>query len=181
MLHFNQKQRSAFSLLELLVVIMIVSMVYYLGFEGVKTEKKRVEALTPDTLKTTLIKSEAFEGEATLLCGDQCKQCYWRASQVGVFHPYKNKIDLENLKVYTVDKNDLPVLVKPGRYHDRKICLKMDFYQNGSTTQMIIENQKGIYFLPSYFGEPKKAASLEEAKVLWTQARRAAEGHGDFY
>jgi len=180
-MHFKHSKRDAFSLLEILVVIVIVSIVYFLGFNGVEKEKIVPKALTALNLKNTIEHSTLFTGGGTLICIDQCKNCYFRSKVNDPFKAYENKIDLTGSKVYTLDSQESLLLQEEGRYHDKKLCLTMNFYRNGSSTQLILENPHGIYFLPSFFGEAQKVDSLEEAKTLWLKYNRYAAHSGDFY
>jgi len=177
----KHSSRSAFSLLELLVVIVIISIVYFLGFTGIEKEEKKPRALTALNLKSSIENSALFTGEGTLICIDQCKSCYFRNDITTPFEAYENKIDLAGTKVYTLDTQESLLQLEEGRYQDKKICLEMHFYRNGSSTQLILENRHGIYFLPAFFGEAQKVDSLEEAKELWLKNSRLAAGSGDFY
>ncbi len=173
--------RSAFTLLELLIVIVLVSIVYFLGFNGVEKRINVPKALTPLNLKSTIVHSEFFSGEGTLLCINQCKNCYIRENINTPFQAYKNKVDLAGTRAYTLDRYNALNEIEPGRYQDQRICLEMNFYKNGSSTQLVLENKHGIYFLPSFFGEPKKVDSLEEAKALWLADEKNIANSGDFY
>lgn len=173
--------RSAFSLLELLVVIVIVSIVYFLGFNGVETGGNKPKALTALNLKTTIQNAGLSRGKATLMCINNCRNCYLRTDIGSPFEAYENNIDLAGTKAYTLDAQESLLLLEGGRYQDKKICLAMNFYKNGSSTQLILENRHGIYFLPAFFGEPQKVDSLEEARDLWLKNSRLAAGSGDFY
>jgi len=182
MFSFSDKTaRSAFSLLELLVVIVIVSIVYFLGFNGIEKSENKPKALTALNLKTTIQNSALFTGEATLVCINGCKNCYLRKDISSPFEAYENNIDLAGTKAYTLDAQESLLLLEGERYQDKKICLEMNFYKNGSSTQLILENRHGIYFLPAFFGAPQKVDSLEEAKELWLKNSRLAAGSGDFY
>jgi hypothetical protein len=68
-----------------------------------------------------------------------------------------------------------------GRYQDKKICLIMDFYNNGSSTQIVLKNERGTYFLPAFFGEPQQFSSLQEAKEYWLENSALVSDSGDFY
>ena len=173
--------RKAFSLLELLLVIFIVSLVYFLGFSGFEKEKKRLPVLTPMKLKEEVMQSPLFRGKGTLICINECRSCYFREDIASPFEAYKGKTKLSRLKVYTLDGNDVLTQVEYGRYQDRKICLQVDFYPNGSSTPLILQDDDGIYFLPAFFGAPQKVASLEEAKALWLKHNDAPQHQGDYY
>jgi len=178
---FSANTRSAFSLLELLVVILIISIVYFLGFSGIDKSENKPKALTPLNLKTTITNSPLFTGEATLVCINKCRNCYLRQNISSPFEEYENKIDLTGTKVYTLDSQETLHEIQDKRYQDQKICLEMHFYKNGSSTQLILENNHGVYFLPSFFGEAKKVDSLIEAKKLWLEKNELVANSGDFY
>ncbi|WP_309497202.1 prepilin-type N-terminal cleavage/methylation domain-containing protein [Sulfurovum sp.] len=170
-----------FSLIELLVVILLVSIVYFLGFEEFELVKPKPQPLTPMNLKAQIIKSELYEGQATLMCLDKCSTCYTRTDLSSPFQAYSKAIDLQNLKAYTLDESDSLVRIEYGRYDDKKICLIMDFYHNGSSTQIILENKEGTYFLPSFFDTPLRFDSPEEAKEYWVKKSHSLSDTGAYY
>jgi len=173
--------RKAFSLLELLLVIFIVSLVYFIGFEGIEKRTRPPEPLTPLSMKRVITQAPFFSGEGTLLCTDNCQKCYFRKSVSSPFEPYEGKIDLAHAEVYTLDRNDDLQDIRYGRYLDRRICLKFDIYRNGSSSQLIIRTEKGVYFLPAYFGTPQKADSLQHAQKIWLAHAHDLGDKGDFY
>lgn len=173
--------QKGFSLIELLIVIIIVSLVYFLAFSGIEKTENKPKALGPVNLKSSILNSELFQGEGTLLCINNCRSCYLRKNINAPFEAYENKIDLQGAEVYTLDANDAIQRVEYGRYDDAKICLVMQFYRNGSSTKMILKQKDDVYLLPSYFGEAEKVASLESAKELWLQETKSVANRGDYY
>ena len=173
--------RRAFSLMELLIVIFIISLVYYLGFSGVELGKQKPKALTPMNLKQSIVNSNLFSSHATLMCINKCKQCYLRKSISSSFEAYENKINLSDIKAYTLDATDSLIQIEYERYNDKKICLVMDFYANGSSTQIILEDEESSYFLPAFFGKAKKFDSPEDAKEYWLEKSQLVSNSGDFY
>lgn len=170
-----------FSLLELLIVILIVSIVYFLGFDVIEIGKPKPKALTPLTLKSTIVSSDFFAGQGTFICIDKCRSCYFRQDISSAFEAYPHAIDLGELEVYTLDAQDALTELEYGRYQDEKICLLIDFYPNGSSTQLIVKNEAASYFLPAFFDEPQAFSSLEEAKDFWLRNTTAVSDSGDFY
>jgi prepilin-type N-terminal cleavage/methylation domain-containing protein len=177
----KRQTHKGFSLIELLIVILIISVVYFLGFSGFEKSENKPKALTPLNLKSTIMQSEGFHGEMTLICADKCQSCYMRKGVNGAFQPYENKVDLKNIEAYTVDHANTIQQLNYGRYKDKKICLAINFYHNGSSTQIILKNEESIYFLPSFFEEPQKVDSLEDAKELWLKNSDLLSNNGDFY
>ena len=173
--------RKAFSLLELLIVILLVSIVYFLGFEGIEVGKNKPKALTPLNLKANILSSELYSGKATLLCVDECRSCYLRRDIASGFEAYENPIDLTGIQAYTLDQYESLSPIEYGRYQDKKICLIMDFFENGSSTQIILKDEKTAYFLPAFFGEPQAFASLQDAKDHWLRNATLVSDSGAFY
>lgn len=173
--------QKGFSLIELLIVIVVIGGVLALGLGSFSLSKPKPKALTPLNLKTTIRHSEFFQGQATLLCVDNCSKCYLRKTLSSPFQAYSNKIDLTGIKAYTIDERDSLREIKYERFNDQKICLIMDFYNNGSSTQIILENKEGAYFLPAFFGEAKKFDSPEDAKDYWLEKSHLVSNSGDFY
>ncbi len=173
--------RRAFSLLELLLVIFIISLVYFLGFSGFEKEKKRMPVLTPLKLKEAVTQSPLFKGKGTLICIDGCRSCYFREDIASPFEAYPGKTKFSHLKAYSLDANNALTQLEYGRYQDQKICLEVNFYPNGSSTPLILQDDNGVYFLPAFFGKAKKTASLEEAKALWLKNSDVLHHQGDYY
>ena len=180
--HFKRDAlRKGFSLLELLIVILLVSVVYFLGFEGFELGTKKPKALTPLNLKSNIVSSEHFKGKGTLLCVNQCRSCYFREDLFSDFETYTNAIDLTKIQAYTIDQYESLSSIDYGRFKDEKICLIIDFFQNGSSTQIILKDDKGVYFLPAFFGEPQRFSSLQEAKEHWLKNTTLVSDSGGFY
>lgn len=173
--------RKGFSLIELLIVILLISIVYFLGFEGFEIGKKKPKALTPLNLKSTIVSSEFFTGKGTLLCVNNCQSCYFREDLSSEFQEYPSAIDLTNIQAYTIDRYESVTPIEYGRFKDEKICLIIDFASNGSSTQIILKNDDETYFLPAFFGEPKRFSSLEEAKTYWLEKSTLISDSGAYY
>lgn len=175
------RTHQGFSLIELLIVLVIVSLIYAVGFSNLSFTKAKLKAITPINLKETIVKSKFFSGNATLMCVNKCRKCYLRKGLTSKFEPYANKINLHNIKAYVIDKSDALVEIEYQRFDDQRICLVIDFYDNGSSTQIILEDNNGAYFLPAFFGKSQKFASIEEAKSHWLKSSRLISNSGEYY
>jgi len=173
--------RKGFSLIELLIVIVVVGIVYAAGFSGVSYVKPKPKALTPLNLKDNIVKSEFYNGRTTLMCLDKCSKCYLRKGLSSKFVPYTNGVSLKNITAYTIDSRDSLREIEYERFNDKPICLVIDFYNNGSSTQLILKDDKSAYFLPAYFGDSIKFDSLEDAKRHWLKASQSVSDSGGYY
>jgi len=172
--------KKAFTLFELLIVIFILSLVYFLGFGTIdfKPHKKAVSILD---LKST-IADRLNKQQAKLICIDKCQSCF---IQYDIFQePQETSFHIKlspNLTSYTLTDNDRLEPIEYDRFKDKKICLMIDFYPNGSSTPIVIENDKDFFFLPSLLRESKQVKTLEEAQELWLKYSYHLQNTGDFY
>jgi len=178
--NFSRKRR-AFSLLELIVVVLIVSLVGFLVFSSAIKQQTKAEVLDPTTLPSTLRKSFQGQGDLELFCIKKCQECY--TLQGTTINIYDGGIDFgKDVEIHLLDNDNNFVQVDElGRYKDEKISLRYHLYANGSTTQMVISNNNGIFYLPSYFGKAKKVTDMEEAKELWIKDKYDLSDSGSFY
>jgi len=174
-------RHKGFSLLELIVVVLIVSLIGFLVFSSAIKTQQKTKVLDPTTLPSTFRESFKGQGDVELFCIQKCQECY--VIQGGNISPYEEAIDFgKELEVHLLDEDDHFVgLDELGRIKDEKICLRYHLYPNGSTTQMVIVNKKGIYFLPSYFGKAVEVEDMEEAKELWVKEEYSLRDSGSFY
>lgn len=181
-MYIKVRTSKAFTLLELIVVIFIITIVGALVFSSaIHKEEKKTEDLNPSTLPATFKKAFKGQGDVELLCIQKCTKCY--VMQEGKITPYDGGIKFgTNVAIYTLNSNDhLVQKDELGRLKDEKISFRFHLYPNGSTTQMIVSNDQGIYFLPSYFGKAKKVKDMDEAKELWIKSKYDLKDSSSFY
>ncbi len=171
-----------FTLLELSLVVIIVSLMSFLLFSAIaQDEKKKMETLNPTSLPSTFRHSFRGKGDVELFCINQCTECYVIVDNE--ISAYEGSINLgQEVEVHFLDKDNRFNKVDDfGRMKDEKVCLRYQLYANGSTTKMLIVNKEGIYFLPSFFGKTKEVKDMEEAKALWIKEDYSLKDSGSFY
>ena len=172
----------AFTLLELIVVIFIITMVGAMVFStAMHNEKKEKKVLDLSTLPSSFRSSFKNQGNIELFCLKKCKECF--VLQNGQITSYEDGVKFgKEVELYKLDDdNHFVQLDELGRFKDKKICLRYHLYSNGSTTQLVIKNNEGIFYLPSFFGEAKKVEDMDEAKELWIKEKYNLRDSGAFY
>ncbi len=172
----------AFTLLELIVVIFIVTIVGAMVFSSAMHDEKREnKVLDPSTLPSSFRKSFQGQGDVELFCIKKCQECF--VLQNGQISSYDGGIKFgKDVELYKLDNNNHFVkLDELGRFKDKKLCLRYHLYPNGSTTQLVIKNSNGIFYLPSFFGEAKKVEDMDKAKELWIKEKYDLRDSGAFY
>ncbi len=172
----------AFTLLELIVVIFIITMIGAMVFSSaMHNEKEEKKILDPSTLPSSIRKAFQGQGDIELFCIKKCKECF--VLQHGQVSAYDGGIKFgKEVELHTLDEsNHFVQLDELGRFKDEKLCLRYHLYPNGSTTQLVIKNSDGIFYLPSFFGKSKKVNDMDEAKELWIKEKYDLRDSGAFY
>jgi len=164
--------------MELLVVIFIVSIIYFLGFEGFSVSDISHTKKTPlEYIKW--ITNQQLKGK--LICIDECHTCFFKESLHQTAQKLEEKFNFgKGISIYKLNQEQDLQKIEFGRFNDEKVCLIVDFYNNGSHSQFILKNKNKIYFISSFFGSIQEVESLNEAKTLW-QGNIRALYNGDFY
>ena len=177
----SPKERKAFTLIELIIVILIISLTGFLLFSEIRKHEEKAEVLDPTTLPIALRKAFSENQEIELFCIKKTTQCY--TVQGSDISSYEGLVQLgTNVETYKVDENNQLIKIdEMGRIEDEKITFRFALHANGSSTQMVIANDQGIYYLPSYFGEAQKVESLDEAQELWIKEEFDLGDKGNYY
>jgi len=150
-------------------------------FSTFKRKEEKPKVLDPTTLPIEFRKAFKGQGEVELFCIRKCQECYVMKEQE--ISPYEGEIHLgREVEVYLLDSDNHLVHIDDfGRIKDEKVCLRYHLYANGSTTQMVLKNSEGVYYLPSFFGKAQKVAEMDEAKELWIKEEYDLKDSGSFY
>ncbi len=164
----------AFSLIELIIVILIASLFAALVFNNVNLGTKKEKKVGIKELKKA---AGRIRGDAELVCTDKCSKC----SLVSNGKSTEVKSLLKELKAYILDDGGNPQEIEFGRMDDRKICLRFHYYPNGSNSQMIIESNDKYYFVPSFFGDVEVYNDMDGAVSRWKKYRDQLDSTGSYY
>jgi len=167
--------RRGFTLLELLIVILLLSLFAFLTFATVKSGARSVPQPHLSQLKSLM---KNFSGERELVCIEECRRCLWH-SPGG--KEEETGLHFDPLEAYRIDEFGQAEELEFGRWHDKKICLRFRRYANGSTDRMILRDEEGVYYFPAYFGEVRRFDTVEEAAEYATRFKGLLRDRGDYY
>lgn len=160
--------KKAFSLIELLIVVLIVGIVYSLaisGFESLKDGKAKPSLLN---LKTYLSKVQ-YKNEVKLLCLDGCESCsvlvdgelnQKLSEEFDGFLDYSVKTYLFNVNTGLQIKEDSIFFNHENVSED--ICFSFSVDKKGVSDQVIVEYKNFVYDFTSHLSPTKKYASTQE-------------------
>ncbi len=175
-----RNRRSAFTLIELIIVIAIVGIVYYIGFEGFKLIV-RPPAATLKTLAKTLRASPAFAEGGTLMCLDRCRTCYFRKNISENFEKIGLRTSLENSVVYKEESAGYMDEATFGRYDDHPICLSLPVYRGGILAPTVIKKEGKFYLIGGFSAQTRAFSSLSQANEARNADRETLTQTGAFF
>jgi len=162
----------AFTLIELLLVIIIMGLVYsFVGNSFVKQQKSRTITLQklPKAVRTFGVETAQFR-----LFGRECDKYIWLNGSGTESITVEDSIKINRkLKVYNFDMYGELREVDFGTFRlenrDHKICFEYHLYRNGSTSSYIVEDEKAekFYLFKPLKREPEEFKSLQDAKEVY--------------
>lgn len=165
-------KRNAFSLIELLIVVLIVGIVYTLAVTNFEQVKKGQIKPTLINLKTKL---DSFNKTKTaqLICLDECKSCNIYIDGVldsNLSQEYEEFLD-EEVKVYRYDQNFGLMELKNEVYFntegtDESVCFSLSVDKNGVSEQVIVEYKSKFYDFSPYFTNTQVYSSSSELREI---------------
>jgi len=175
----NRELKSAFTLIELLIAIFLVSLFAYFIFATPTISTEQKVEVNASNLPSFLQKN--LNGNGEVVCIKKCKECYYVTN---LAKPQNAPMPLIlNVKAeYILDRNSNPQKIELGRLNDKKVCMRLRHYKNGSISQVILDLGDRFLFIPSYFGEGKEFDSLNEAARWWSKdSQNILRSRGEWY
>lgn len=166
-------QKKAFTLIELIIVVIIMGVVYKLAIANFNKVDKRSEKLTLLNLKEYLAKLP-HEESSELVCLDDCSVCKVIVDR-NVTKEIKDFLD-ESVKIYRYDRAYGAVKKEMRTYFngedvEQNVCFDYKVFANGVGDQIFVEYKNRFYDFTNYFERPSVYDSIEalvdakEAKV----------------
>ncbi|MDQ7042111.1 MAG: prepilin-type N-terminal cleavage/methylation domain-containing protein [Sulfurimonas sp.] len=159
--------KKAFSLIELMIVIVIIGVVYTLAVSKLQNVGESKVAPSLANLKEYLLGfMEEDVREVRLLCLDSCESCSVYSDGVKQKGEVKAFFD-ESIEVYRYDFNQGPVRQNEGVFFDEEgreenVCFSFTMHKNLISDQIIVVYKEKTYDYTSYFEPTKVYAHLEE-------------------
>ena len=163
-------KKSAFTLFELMIVVLIIGIVYALVLNNFNNQKS-VKILKIKELKDSLKPLWRKGKRVDLVVYDDCKKAAIVINQEEINTSYKPKIKLlefQNIQAYTVDRDsqlkliEFPPLIIDNQLHS--VCFRFTIFKNGSSSSYILKHQNGTYYIfYPYFEDVNESEDESEA------------------
>lgn len=162
----NNKTKAAFTLFELIIVVLLISIVYGVFVHKLSTPQKQDNKITLQNIALHL-DSLKFEKEAKIICTTnpmECKIYLDKEAQEGSFELFADKPI-----VYILDKFGKPKIVNFPKIFDQNgkpfdTCFEFKVRKNGSNSSFIIDKNGEFYVFKALQKTPQIFKTLDGAK-----------------
>ncbi|MCJ7764735.1 MAG: prepilin-type N-terminal cleavage/methylation domain-containing protein [Thiovulaceae bacterium] len=157
-------RKKAFTLLELLIVVVIIGVIYGLVINSMHKISNKEADLDFKSLPS-FMRTLQHQNHVAFVCTDRCKACavYVDGKKVKKAEPFMAKERV--LRFWRFDANlgaqelrFAPIYDADDREFD--VCFRYDIFEDGSSSEMIIETQKESYDYRGLFHPVAAYASL---------------------
>ena len=162
-------QRKAFTLIELLIVIVIIGVVYTLSISNFERLTEKEAPQTIATLKEYLNDMNHTKS-AKILCLDDCSSCDIYIDDNKTDMKLEDFLD-DSVKTYRYEFSYGYVEVEQDVFFnvegmEEDVCFSYEIEKNGVGDQVLVEFKEKYYDLSTYFENTVVYNSLEEAQEI---------------
>ena len=157
---------SAFTLIEMLIVLVLIGVVYTLILNRYKPKKEELYQRTKTPFRSMLLPFWSHS-HIILLCKDKCKKCDIYSDNGKIIKKIKKSLFSDDIpKFYTFDDsgeiNRKEFLHISSQNSEERVCFRFDLYPNKSSSELMLEYKNGkVLYLPPYFNDTLSFSSLE--------------------
>ena len=159
--------KKGFTLIELVIVILIISIVYLLIFSNNSFNiKNQEEKITLYNLKDFLLKNFEFEKELSFLCIEKDFSCYVKTDGKIVEDFKINHFFIKTPDIYEYNIEERRVNFKDLRIEnfDYKVVFELKINSDYKTNEFILDTlENKVYVFNSIFTRPKLYETLNES------------------
>lgn len=157
--------KKAFTLIELMLVVLIIGLVYSLGLSSIKHAGKGEISLKLENLDSELEKYHN-NNHVEYFCIDRCEKCflYVDGKEVKSMKPVvTNDVRLHRFDVIYGSRNlELPAYFNADD-QEESVCFRYEIFPDGSRTEMMVETPKKVIDFAGKFHKTITYANLAGA------------------
>ena len=157
--------KKAFSLIELMIVIVIMGVIYTLSVTSFNQKSEEFKKVTLLNLKE-FMQNQKYEKSVRLLCLDDCRSCDFFVDGVKS-KTFEDFLD-DSVRVYRYEfLSGTREVLKDVYFNDEDVqedvCFSYSIDKQGVGDQVLVEFKESVYDFTTYLTPTKKYTSLESA------------------
>ena len=159
-------QKKAFTLIELLLVVVIIGVIYGLVINSMQRINDKEASLSFESLPSFL-KTMYQQNSVAFVCIDNCKECAVYIDGEKVKEAKAFMEEERHMRFWRFDANlgtqelpFTPIFDEDDREFD--VCFRYEIFKDGSSTEMIVETEKKTYDYRGSFRDVAHFSSLQD-------------------
>ncbi len=177
-------QVKAFSLMELIVVILLLGIIFSLILTNFNTKKNTAKIPDLADLQHRLQKLNLQENSVFYIYGNQCDKNLIKNDLETYDNPIKISFDKES-QTYELDNDAKISVVDFGdetiEKKEQHICFKLNLAKGKFTNKYILKSNHKIFLFQPFFQQIKTYDTLEQAKEAYRQNDLIPLSEDDYY
>ncbi|MDR2342805.1 MAG: hypothetical protein LBD84_07200 [Campylobacteraceae bacterium] len=174
------KLRGAFTLFELLLVLLLIVISYGLFAQNFSVKSLEEESVKLEKLNLYLAKIGEEKSLVSLRCIDNCNECrvlinsedtnatlnvFEKNSDVNAYYYNGKSLEKAVFDDYYVNE-----------YKKEKVCFRLDVYPNGSSDKLVLEYKKKLYLFENYMEDGRTFDTVANAQDFLEKQQLEARG-----
>jgi hypothetical protein len=174
--------KSSFTLFELLIVILIISIIYAIFVQKLSDKKSVLKSKGIESIKE-ILQSYDFNKSAKIVCIKKCKECivYVDGKKIEeIDSPFTSKPKVYDYDIYGLlsEIEFVPIFDKNG--NPQEVCFEYKLYANKSNSSYIVQYKDAYYLFFAYLNPVKKVDSIEEAQDIYDPSQWVPTDSGEY-
>jgi len=169
------KERKAFTLFELILVVVIIGIVYTLFIQNIDKLQRTQKLGLSELVKH--MKTFQDKNEIHLVCTEECAKCEIYIDN-NATEKYLELFKSEVISYYINKDGQLEEKKYASMYDERgeeiEVCLRLTLFKNGSFSESILKQNEKVYYFPSYFGKMQEFDSMDGLEEYFQERLRLA-------
>jgi len=165
----NKFTKKGFTLIEIIIVIILISVIYYLTFANFNTTQAKVDKINLFNLKQTLKKMN-FNDKVSLKCIDNEKvECFFVVDGTIQNERFTGLFD-KCPTVYEYSRHQKVIYfddVELERLETLPICFEYELKKSGQGSQMFVETENNVYIYDNILDKPTKIDYINDVSVYF--------------
>jgi len=173
--------KSSFTLFELLIVILIISILYGIFVQKIASKEHLVARGDNLLHLNDLLQGYDFNESAQIVCVDKCKSCY-----IEIDGKRQKELELFDSEVEVYDF-DIHGLLSPLKFvpvfedgNPKDVCFRYTLYPNGSNSSYIVHYKEKFYIFYAYMRPVQVTKSITEAQKAFDPSQWIPTDSSDY-
>ena len=164
-------KNKAFTLFELIVVVILVSIVYYITFSNLDIKQKKLNTITLTNIKQKLLEYDFNSNIAIKCLNNENIDCLLIVDNLIQQEKIENLFkSCPNVYEYSKDIIQIEYLdLELDQFKTADVCFEFEVSKNQNSSQIIVETSNDVYIYDNISLKPKKLKFINDVSFYFEE------------